>query len=137
MEHFFLPPEGPIQKPLDELLFPVLGVELHAGKHMITKVVNKSACSWLNKEPGEIIQHLTGNALACVHARLAEGCGGATPCQTCALLLSVAETVKSGKPLAGALAMLCQAENGSSRFRMLKLSTMRSGGLVMLRLDEA
>jgi hypothetical protein len=45
MEHFFLPPDGPMQKHLDGLLFPVLGIELYAGKHMITRAVNKNACA--------------------------------------------------------------------------------------------
>jgi hypothetical protein len=98
MEHFSLPPDGPMQKHLDGLLFPVLGIELYAGKHMITRAVNKSARAWLNKEPVEIIQHLTGNVIGCVHARLPEGCGGALPCKTCEVLRSVAGTVKTGEP---------------------------------------
>jgi hypothetical protein len=137
MEHFALPPDGPIQKHLDGLAFPVLGVELHAGKIMITKFVNRCACAWLNKEPGEIIQHLTGNAIGCVHARLAEGCGGALPCKTCEVLLSVVKTVKTGEPQIAVPAMLLREDAGSPLAVMIRLTTMRSGGLVMLRLDRS
>jgi hypothetical protein len=135
LEHFSLPPDGPIQKHLDGSLFPVLSVELHAGKRMITRAVNKSACSWLNKEPGEIIQHLTGKVLECVHARLPEGCGGALPCEACEVLRSVAGTVKTGEPLIAVPAMLLREDAGRPIGMMIRLTTMKAGGLVMLRLD--
>lgn len=134
-EHFSLPPGGPIQKHLDSLSFPVLGVELYAGKHMITRVVNRSACTWLNKEPAEIIQHLTGNVIECVHARLPEGCGGALPCESCGILRSVAGTVKTGGPLIAVPAMLQQEYAGQVLVLTLRLTTMKAGGLVLLRLD--
>jgi hypothetical protein len=134
-EHFSLPPDGPIQKHLDELSFPVLGVELYAGKRMITRSVNKSACAWLNKRPGEIVQHLTGNVIGCVHARLPEGCGGSLPCEACEVLRSVAGTVKTGEPLIAVPAMLQQEYAGQVLVLTLKLTTMKAGGLVLLRLD--
>ena len=136
MEHFSLPPDGPIQKYLDELVFPVLGVELHAGKRMITRVVNKCACTWLNKEPREIIQHLLGNVLACVHARLAEGCGGAIACETCDVLRSIAGTVHTGESLNAVPAMLLREEPGGPVAVSLRITTLIAGGLVMVRLDR-
>lgn len=135
MEHFSLPPGGPIQKHLDDLLFPVLGVELYAGKHMITRVVNSSACAWLNKDPVEIIRHLTGNVIECVHARLPEGCGGALPCNACEVLRSVAGTVKTGEPGIAVPAMLQRENAGHPIGMMLRLTTMKAGGLVLLRMD--
>lgn len=135
LEHFSLPPYGPIQKHLDGLSFPVLGVELYAGKHMITRAVNKSACTWLNKEQGEIIQHLTGNVIACVHARLPEGCCGALPCEACDVLRSVAGTAETGEPLVAVPALLhCEAA-GQPRVTMHRLTTMKAGRLVLLRVD--
>ena len=134
MEHFFLPPDGPMQKHLDGLLFPVLGIELYAGKHMITRAVNKNACAWLNKEPVEIVRHLTGNVIGCVHAGLPEGCGGALPCETCEVLRSVAGTVKTGEQVA-VPAILLRENAGRPRAMVLRLTTMKAGGLVMLRLD--
>jgi len=136
MEHFSLPPGGPMQKHLDGLLFPVLGVELYSGKYMITRVVNRSACSWLNKKPGEIIQHLAGNVMECVHARLPEGCGAALSCEVCEILRSAAETVKTGEPLIAVPAMLLREDAVRALAMMLRLTTMKSGGLVMLRLDR-
>jgi hypothetical protein len=135
MEHFSLPPDGPIQKHLDGLSFPVLGVELYAGKHMITRAANKSACTWLNKEQREIIQHLTGNVIACVHARLPEGCGGALPCEACDVLRSVTKTAETGEPLIAVPILLHREAAGQPLAMMLKLTTMKSGRLVMLRLD--
>jgi hypothetical protein len=135
MEHFSLRPDGPMQKHLDGLFFPVLGIELYAGKHMITRVVNRSACAWLNKEPVEIIQHLTGNVIGCVHARLPEGCGCALPCETCEVLRSVAGTVKTGESLIAVPSVLLRENAGGPPAMVLRLTTMKAGGLVMLRLD--
>jgi hypothetical protein len=135
MEHFSLPPDGPIQKHLDALVFPVLAVELYAGKHMITKMVNKSACAWLKKEAGEIIQHLTGNAIECVHARLPEGCGGSLPCESCQVLRSIVRTFGTGEPLMAVPAVLHRADAG--HFIATRLTTMMASGLVMLRLDRS
>ena len=132
-----MPPHGPSQKHLDGLFFPVIAVELYAGKRMIIRAVNKSACAWLNKEPGEIIQHLTGNVFECVHARLPEGCGGALPCETCEVLRSVARTDTTGEPLFVVPAMLLQETAGRPRALMLRLTTMKAGGLVMLRLNRS
>jgi len=137
MEHFSLPPGGPSQKHLDGLLFPVLGVELYAGKRMITRAVNMSACAWLNKEPEEILQHLTGNVIECVHARLPEGCGGALPCEACEVLRSVSGTVRTGEPLIAVPEMLPREDAGHPLGMMLRLTTIKAGGLVMLRLDRS
>ena len=136
LEHFSLPPDGPSQRHLDDLLFPVLGIELYAGKHMITRAVNTHACAWLHKEPGEIIQHLLGNVLECVHARLPEGCGSALPCAACEVLRSVAETVKTGESLVAVPGNLFQEDAGRLPARVFSLTTMKTSKLVLLRLDR-
>jgi hypothetical protein len=64
-EHFALQPEGPLQKHLDSLPFPVLVVDLYAGAYLITTAANKKACDWVKKGPREIIQHLCGNVVEC------------------------------------------------------------------------
>ena len=136
MEHFSLPPDGPYQKHLDELTFPVLGIELYAGTRMITRVVNRKACSWLSKEPVDIIQHLTGNALDCIHARLPEGCGNASSCEDCGVLLSVAGTLRTGESLSAVPVMVVRENTDGPRAVALRLSTLRTGGMVMMRLDR-
>ena len=135
LEHFSLPPDGPIPQHLDGLPFPVLGVELHAGKYMITRAVNRSACAWLNKEPVEIIQHLTGNVIECVHAPLPDGCGGSLPCRSCEVLRMVVETVRTGEPLI-APAMLQRVDARRPIAMLFRLTTLKAGGLVMLRMDR-
>jgi hypothetical protein len=138
MEHFSLPPDGPVQKHLDALLFPVFVINLYAGTRMITRAVNRSACIWLNKEPVEIIQHLVGNAIGCVHARLAEGCGDAAPCAACEVLRSVAGSAGTGEPLVSVPTNLHREKyDGPTQVMVLKLTTMKAGGLVMMRLDPS
>jgi len=134
-DHFSLLPGGPTQKHLDRLSFPILGVQLYAGKRMISRVVNKTACAWLNKEPNEIIQHLAGNVLDCATARLPEGCGAALLCEECGVLRSVVGT-SGGEPIVEAPIKLYQ-EYGHSVATMLRLTTIKSNGLVMLKLEKA
>ena len=65
-----------------------------------------------------------------------KGCGGALPCEACEVLRSVAGTVKTDEPLIAVPAMLLREDAGHPLGMMLRLTTMKAGGLVMLRLDR-
>jgi hypothetical protein len=134
-EHFTLPPEGPLQKHLDSLPFPVFVVDLYAGVYPITTAVNKKACDWAKKGPREIIQHLYGNVVECVYARLPEGCGNTSTCMSCGLLQSVAITQESGEPQVKTAITLQRGDRDHPAPVALSITTMKTGRLVMLRMD--
>jgi hypothetical protein len=134
-EHFTLPPEGPLQKHLDNLSFPVLVVDLYAGAYLITTAVNKKACDWVKKGRQEIIQHLCGNVVECAHARLPEGCGHTNTCRSCAILQVVAITKESGEPQVKAVLTLQRGDKDHPTPVALSITTMKTGRLVMLRMD--
>ena len=134
-EHFTLPPKGPLQKHLDSLPFPVLVVDLYAGAYLITTAVNKKACDWITKEPREIIQHLCGNVVGCAYARLPDGCGNTCTCRSCAILQAVAITKESGEPQVKAALTLQRGFMDRPAPVALSLTTMKTGRLVMLRID--
>lgn len=133
-EHFTLPPEGPLQKHLDSLPFPVLVVDLYAGAYLITTAVNKKACDWVKKGPHEIIQHLCGNVVECTYARLSEGCGNTNTCRSCAILQAIAVTKESGEPVKAVLT-LQRGDRDHLAPVAISITTMKTGRLVMLRMD--
>lgn len=134
-EHFTLPPEGPLQKHLDRLPFPVLVVDLYAGSSLITTAVNKKACDWVKKGPREIIQHLCGNVVECAYARLPEGCGNTNTCRSCAIIQAVAITKESGEPQVKTVLTLLRGDMDHPARVALSITTMKTGRLVMLRID--
>jgi hypothetical protein len=137
VEHFTLPPDGPLQKYLDRLPFPVLVIHLYAGVYMITTAVNKMACDWTKKKPREIIQHLCGNNIECVYARLPGGCGNTAACTACTIKHAVAKTADTGEPQANAVLTLQRGDANHSVPAVLSITTMKAGRLVMLRIDPA
>jgi hypothetical protein len=134
-EHFTLPPEGPLQKHLDSLPFPVLVVDLYAGAYLITTAVNKKACDWVKKGPHEIIQHLCGNVVECAYARLPEGCGNTNICRSCAILQAIAVTKESGESQVKAVLTLQRGNMDHPAPVAISITTMKTGRLVMLRMD--
>jgi hypothetical protein len=136
-EHFTLPPEGPLQKHLDELPFPVLVVDLYAGAYLITAAVNRIACDWIRKEPQENIQHLCGNVIECAYAYLPEGCCNTTACVSCALKQAVVRTSETGEPQVNVVFILQRGYPDHTAPVSLSITTMKTGRLVMLRFDLA
>jgi hypothetical protein len=135
-EHFTLPPEGPIQKDLDKLPFPVFVLDVYAGSYMITSAVNKKACDWVKKGPHEIIQHLCGNAIDCLSACQPGGCGQTDTCKACAIKQAVVTTGESGEPHIKAMQILQQGERDHPTTIALSISTMKTGRKVLLRLER-
>jgi hypothetical protein len=135
-EHFTLPPEGPLQKDIDRLPFPVFVLDFYAGSYMITSAVNMKACDWVKKGPHEVIQHLCGNAIECIYAHLPGGCGHTEICRSCAIQQAVLKTSESGEPQVNAMLILQQGERDHPTPVTLSISTMKSGRLVMLRMEQ-
>jgi hypothetical protein len=136
-EHFTLPPDGPLQKDLDRHPCPVFVLDIYAGSSMITKAVNKQACEWTRKGAHELIQHLCGNAIECLHAYLPEGCGHADACGSCAIKQAIITTHESGEPQMNAMFILQQGDRDHPTPVALAITTMKSGRMVMHRLERA
>jgi hypothetical protein len=122
----------PFQRYIDSLPLPVLVVDRHA----VIKAVNRRACEALSKEPLEIVQHLGGNVFECAHARLPEGCGNTVHCSGCAIRRSVMRTFETGEPQTSVPAVLRRGGKGPPRDIALTITTVRSGDVVMLRVDS-
>jgi hypothetical protein len=123
-EHFTLPPSGPLQKHLDRVNVPVLVIELHAGKYLITRAVNRKACDWLSKDSREIIQHLSGNVIECAYARLPEGCGSTVFCAACAIKQTIAGTAETWEPRVKAVLTLWRGDPDHPSPIELSITTM-------------
>ena len=121
----------PFQRYIDSLPLPVLVVD----RHVVVKAVNRRACEALGKEPLEIVQHLGGNVFECARARLPEGCGNTVHCSGCAIRRSVTRTFETGEPQKGVPAVLRRGGTTSLRDIALTITTVRSGDIVMLRVD--
>ena len=134
-EHFTPPPDGPLQKHLDSLPFPVLVVDLYAGAYLITTAVNRKACNWIAKGPREIVQHHCGNVIECAYARLPKGCGNTTTCRSCAIKQAVAKTRETGEPQVGTVLTLQRGDPDHPAPVELSITTMKTGDQVMLRMD--
>ena len=123
-----------LQSYLDDLVAPVLAIDLYAGRYMITRAVNRGACDRFNKEPQEMVQHLCGNVIECAYARLPAGCGRTIHCADCGVKSAVAGTYGTGSTstVRVRLAREVPDRNGS-----LVITTVKAGHLVLLRMDES
>jgi PAS domain-containing protein len=122
----------PFQRYLDSIPVPVLAVD----RFVVVKAVNRKACDMLGKEPREIIQHLGGNVFECAHARLPEGCGRTIHCSGCVIRKSVTRTFETGEPQMSVPATLRRTDPDHPSAVVLFITTVRSGDVVMLRVDR-
>lgn len=122
----------PFQSYLDSIPVPVLTVD----RYIVVKTVNRKACDVLGKDPREIVQHLGGNVFECAHARLPEGCGRTIHCSGCVIRRSVARTFETGEPQVSVPATLRRGDPDHPSAVVLFITTVRSGEVVMLRVDR-
>ena len=120
------------QRFLDSIPIPVLAVD----RYVVVKAVNRTACNVLGKDPPEIIQHLGGNVFECAHARLPEGCGRTIHCSGCVIRKSVNRTFETGEPQVRVPATLRHGDPDHPSAVALVITTVRSGDVVMLRVDR-
>jgi len=77
-----------------------------------------------------------GEALRCANAYQPGGCGHQVPCQTCALRQSVFHTHQTGESCVRVRARKDQVVGETTVPVEFRISTERTGGLVLLRIDE-
>jgi PAS domain-containing protein len=112
---------------LDRFGFPVVMVE---GEGRVV-AINKPACDFLGRGPGDVIGLLGGEALECAHARLPEGCGKTVHCSACAIRNSVTRTHQTGEPLSRVPARLRRSDRAFD----LLVSTALEGKLVRVTIE--
>lgn len=123
---------APLLEFLNSLPVPILAVDDDG----VTVAANAKACEVLGRSPASLRGQLGGEVFECVHARLPGGCGRTIHCSGCAIRRSVAETFATGVAQRMVPATLSVLEADSPREVALTLTTMRSGRVVVLRVDR-
>jgi PAS domain-containing protein len=85
----------PLGDYLDLLPRPVLIVDGEGRLVAANRRIAEAVC----RDKKELRGLLAGEAMACVHSRLPEGCGKTTHCRDCAIRQVVLDVVKTAKPV--------------------------------------
>ncbi|MEW6488773.1 MAG: PAS domain-containing protein [Thermodesulfobacteriota bacterium] len=132
-DHFFGDPDlPPLRRFLDRLEAPVLLVD---GEGAVL-TANRAARELLGKSLPEIEGHRSGDVMECARARLPGGCGRTEHCRACAIRIAVSETFATGVSREGLCAVEGAGTFGASGSSVVRISTERVGGTVLLRIDE-
>lgn len=122
----------PLQQHLDRIPIPILLIEDRPG--VIT--VNSHARDFLGKTfPDVETPPLIGKVFDCVRSRSAEGCGRTIHCSGCAIRRTVTTTFDTGEPQFSVPATLSIKSPDQISEAMLAITTVKMGGLVLLRID--
>jgi len=130
--HFTANDLVPLRVFLDALQPPVLLVD-SAG---VILTANETACRTLGIEPGAAEGSLRGDVLRCANAPLPGGCGKTGRCAACEILGSVTRTFETGLAMDHVPACLDVQGAAGREQVLLRISTERVNGQVLLRLDE-
>ncbi len=94
--------------------------------------VNQKLAALFGREKAEMRGLLGGEAFACVHSLLPEGCGKTIHCRECTVRRAVEQVVKTGKPLEKVPAYL-DTKDGRVN---LRISVKAKDGLVRVVVEE-
>jgi PAS domain-containing protein len=83
--------------PLDEFLDGLSGPALVVDEDTRVITVNKQLADLVGVERGSVVGLLGGEALACVRARTAEGCGRTARCRECGIRRTVEQVARTGQ----------------------------------------
>lgn len=132
-DHFFGEPDlPPLRRFLDRLEAPVLLV----GPEGAVLTANEAARQLLGKSLPEIEGRRSGEVVECAWARLPGGCGRTEHCAACAIRIAVGETFATGVSRERLCAVEGTGASGDHGSSVLRISTERVGGAVLLRIDE-
>lgn len=113
---------------LDTLGSPVLVVD---GEGRVI-AASREAARILGRERDELRGLLGGEALACVHSRLPEGCGRTVHCRECTIRRAVNQVAGTGRSLRRVPAYL---DTDAGRVQ-LRIAVRDEGGLVHVVVEE-
>jgi len=124
--------DQPLSDFLENLKVPI--VVLNEERRI--QFANQKACRLLGKSLQEFRGSLPGEAFECAYARLPGGCGKTEHCKGCTIRRSVLKTFMTGDPQEAMTAqMTFMTPEGETEGR-LKISTIKKGDLVYLRIDQ-
>ena len=118
----------PLSEYLDTLDAPVIVVN---GDGCVLGA-NQKLAHLLGRERAELRGLLGGEAFACVHSLLPEGCGKTVHCRECTIRRTVQKVAKTGKPVSKVPAWL-RTKTGRVN---LRISVKAKDGLVRVIVDE-
>lgn len=120
----------PLQDYIDSLPLPVLVLD----SDVRVKAVNTTACETLGKKPAEVVEQMGGRVFECAYSLLPGGCGRTVHCSGCAIRRTVTDTWKTGEAQASVPATLTSSNRPD--VVSMRLTTVKAGDMVMLRLDH-
>jgi len=97
---------------------------------------NRKARSALGKSAEEIAGVLSGDVMSCAYAKLPGGCGETMHCSGCTIRNSVNQTHRTGEPLEDVEAYQLLEVDGQAVRMLLRISTRKSGDVILLRIGE-
>lgn len=119
----------PVDEYLDELGPPVLLLDAEAR----VIAMNAKLADLIGADRSALRGITGGEAFACVHSRLPEGCGRTVHCRECAVRRTVEEVARTGKPCERVPAYLDLAEGRVD----LRLSARPAkAGIVQVKIEE-
>jgi PAS domain-containing protein len=118
----------PLSEYLDTIDRPVMMVN---GDGAVV-AVNQKLAGFLGRDRAELRGLLGGEAMACVHSRLPEGCGKTVHCRECTVRRAVESVARSGKPLENVPSYL-DTKDGRVN---LRISVKAKDGLVRVLVEE-
>lgn len=119
----------PLSEYLDTLPAPVVVV----NQDGCVVAANQKVAALFGREKAEMRGLMGGEALACVHSLLPEGCGKTIHCRECTIRRAVQKVATTGVPLRRVPAYLDTKDGRVS----LRLSVKRKDGLVRVDVEEA
>ncbi len=120
-----------MQQHLDTIPVPILLID--DSDAIVT--MNAKACDALGRKLEEAATQLFGKVFDCIHSRSQEGCGRTIHCSGCTIRRSVTTTFNTGIPQVSIPATLSVASSDHISEAVLAVTTVKIGGLVVLRID--
>jgi hypothetical protein len=122
-----------LQRHIDSIPIPILLVDSNDG--VVT--MNAEACSLLGKKLDPTARPPFGQVFDCIHSRLPEGCGRTIHCSGCVIRRSVATTFETGEPQVLVPATLSVESPDRLSDAVLTVTTVKRGGVVLLRIEKS
>jgi PAS domain-containing protein len=119
----------PLGDYLDGLGAPVILVDVD-GRVI---AMNRKLADLIGADPSRLRGLLGGEALACVHSRLPEGCGRNVHCRECAVRRAVDTVHRTGKPQERVLAYL---DTDAGRIDLRVSARPAKAGIVQVTIEE-
>ncbi|HET7438563.1 MAG TPA: hypothetical protein VFJ56_03635 [Nitrospira sp.] len=119
-----------LQEHLDSILLPVLVIDESntvAGMNATARALFGNA---IDQE-----SHYLGRVFDCLHSRSSEGCGRSIHCSGCAIRRSIMRTFDTGEAQTSVPATLSRSSPDQLSEAVLAVTTIKIGGLVLLRLE--